>query len=288
MKKIMMLLALLVFAMPVYADTGGESGNTGCNGVGNPNSPCDPGDGGGDPGTTGNDTFSQGQDQSQEQWQDQWQDQNQSQDQSQSQDQTAVGVGVGVGIGYGEGGDASADVDLANEITNTNTNENTNNVDVTNTAEGGAGGDGGDASATAVVAEGAVDNDVNVNVNAGTTYHQVRQAPSIAQGSFAITGCSVGGNAGGSNKNGAAFLGFGWTPKECYAFMLAQAYQSIGQYKAVCDILRNTKVGRRMEDDGIELPECLPQIVAIPVPPDMSEYATKEELERAFIASQTK
>ena len=183
--------------------------------------------------------------------------------------------------------------DVANDITNNVTNTNNNDVNVqndvsntnTNTAEGG---DGGDASATAVVAEGAVDNDVDVTVNAGTTYHQVRQAPSIAQGSFAITGCSVGGNAGGSNKNGAAFLGFGWTPKECYAFMLAQAYQSIGQYKAVCDILRNTKVGKRMERDGIELPQCLPEVVAIPVAPDMSQYATKEELERAFIASQTK
>ena len=135
------------------------------------------------------------------------------------------------------------------------------------------------------MAEGAVDNDVEVTVNAGTTYRQVRQAPSIAQGSFAITGCSVGGNAGGSNKNGAAFLGFGWTPKECYAFMLAQAYQSIGQYEAVCDILRNTKTGKRMERDGIELPECKPEVVVV-VPQE--DYVTQEELERAFIASQTK
>src|SRR5210317_128842 len=289
MKKLFMLMVMLVFSMPVYAGQGGEGDNTGCNGQGNPNSPCDNGDGGnggGDP--TGGD-FSQGQDQ----WQEQWQDQ--SQDQSQSQDQTAIGVGVGVGIGYGEGGDATAtggdasadasvgDItvnsgDVANDITNTNTNTNSNDVSVqndvsntnTNTAEGG---DGGDASASAVVAEGAVDNDVDVTVNAGTTYQQVRQAPSIAQGSFAISGCSVGGNAGGSNKNGAAFLGFGWTPKECYAFMLAQAYQSIGQYKAVCDILRNTKVGKRMERDGIELPECLPELEVVVVPAPVQDMS---------------
>ena len=259
---------MLTLSLPVYANGGGEDDNTGCNGQGNPNSPCDTGGGGGNGGgdpTTG------------DQWQQQDQSQDQSQGQSQGQSQIAVAGAVAVAGASASTGDVTVDT---GDVTNTNTN--TNNVDVSNVAEGGAGGD---ATASAVVAEGAVDNDVDVTVNAGTTYQQVRQAPSIAQGSFAISGCNVAGNAGGSNTHGAAFLGFGWTPKECYAFMLAQAYQSIGQYKAVCDILRNTKTGKRMERDGVELPECLPEIVIVP---DMSEYATKEELNRAFQRSMEK
>lgn len=284
--KWMVVVVMLAFSLPVYAEVDCEKlpGHIACQGGDN-------GGGGGDP-TGGGDVYidiSGG---------------NQNQEQNQSQEQYAEG---GDAFAYGEGGNAfsssgavasTGDVsvttgDVANDITNTNTNTNSNDVsvqnDVSNTNTNTAnGGDGGDASASAVVAEGAVDNDVDVTVNAGTTYQQVRQAPSIAQGSFAISGCSVGGNAGGSNKNGAAFLGFGWTPKECYAFMLAQAYQSIGQYKAVCDILRNTKTGKRLERDGIELPECLPEIVVVPAPVDLSEYATKEELNRAFEKSQMK
>ena len=264
----MVVVVMLAFSLPVYANGGGEGNNTGCNGQGNPNSPCETGGGGNGGGDPTGGTFSQ----------------EQSQDQSQYQDQYQYAEG---GNAYAEGGNATISEGAvtvnAGDVTNTNTN--TNNVDVSNIAEGG---DGGDASASAVVAEGAVDNDVNVTVNSGTTYHQVRQAPAIAQGSFAISGCSVAGNAGGSNQHGAAFLGIGWTPKECYAFMLAQAYQSIGQYKAVCDILRNTKTGKRMERDGIELPECLPEVVVVPAPVDLTKYATKEELNRAFQKSMEK
>jgi len=93
------------------------------------------------------------------------------------------------------------------------------------------------------------------------SYVQARSAPSMGQGSFAISGCSVGGNAGGSNTSGSAFLGFGWTPLECYKFMLAQAYQAIGEKQAVCDILRKTKAGEALIKEGVELPTCEPEIV---------------------------
>lgn len=41
MKRTLIFLAL-VGSMAVYGDAGGEGNNTGCNGVGNPNSPCQP------------------------------------------------------------------------------------------------------------------------------------------------------------------------------------------------------------------------------------------------------
>lgn len=142
-------------------------------------------------------------------------------------------------------------------------------------ATGGAGGDavakGGDAVATGgnAVSEGGnslayaiVDGGAGGSVgDIEVSYVQARSAPSMGQGSFAITGCSVGGNAGGSNTSGSAFLGFGWTPLECYKFMLAQAYQAIGEKQAVCDILRKTKAGEALIKEGVELPTCEPEIV---------------------------
>lgn len=47
MRMILVLMASLMLAMPAFADQGGEGDNTGCNGQGNPNSPCDGGAGGG-------------------------------------------------------------------------------------------------------------------------------------------------------------------------------------------------------------------------------------------------
>lgn len=56
MRTVLILLASLMLAMPVYAQSGGggEPNNTHCNGVGNVNSPCAPGgDGGGEGGGGG-------------------------------------------------------------------------------------------------------------------------------------------------------------------------------------------------------------------------------------------
>lgn len=171
------------------------------------------------------------------------------------------------------------------DVTSTNTN-------TANGGAGGQGGTGGQAVSAAVVEAGAA----SAVVESGAvqyTYTERLQAPSIGQGSFAIAGCSVAGNAGGSGPGWSGFLGFGFTPSQCYDFMLAQAYQSIGEKKAVCDILRNSKAGKRQEKRGIVLPECKPEVVAVPVPVvvppvDLSPYATKEELNRAFKASQSK
>lgn len=209
----------------------------------------------------------------------------------------AGGNANAVGIG-GTGGSSNANIGdvvaTVGDVSNSNT-VNATVGDVTNTntvsATGGDGGSGGTAVAAAVVetgavqvAEGAVSNNTNVNYE----YRQVRQAPSIGQGSFAISGCGVAGNIGGSNTSGAAFLGLGWTPAQCYDFMLAQAYQAVGETKAACEVLNKSKAGQRAARRGIKLPDCEPQYVVVEVPAevDMSQYATKEALDRAFIRSQ--
>lgn len=275
MKKMFVLVAMLALSGVAFADGGGEGNNTGCNGVGNPNSPCDTsGSGGGgtvDPHDGGNGNSV---------WQGQAQGQFQFQGQAQGQSQVANATAVAGAVATG----GSATI-AEGAVTNNNT---------------ATGGEGGSATATATIAEGAVVIERGAfeapAYSSSYSYTEQRQAPAVGQGSFAISGCSVGGNAGGSNIHGSAFLGFGWTPQECYKFMLAQAYQSIGEKKAVCDILRNTKVGRRLEKDGVVLPECVEQvvIVATPVAPqvDLTPYATKEEVnekvDRAFRASQEK
>lgn len=315
MRKFVFVVSLMMLSGMAFADNGGEGNNTGCNGQGNANSPCQPGTPGGgtDPGTPVVNNGGAG--------------------------GNGIGVGVGIGIGVGvASADASATAVNSTEVRNTNTNLNSNTVrnDVTNvqgqqqgqvqgqvanggsvtlaegavtntntnTANGGEGGSVNLAEGAVVATGGTVESGaVSVTIQDGalrgapvslsTEYVEVRQAPSVGQGSFAISGCSVGGNAGGSNIHGSMFLGFGWTPSQCYDFMLAQAYQSIGEKKAVCDILRQTKAGKRAEKRGITLPECLPTVVVIatpvaPAPVDLAPYATKEELNRAFRASQTK
>lgn len=108
---------------------------------------------------------------------------------------------------------------------------------------------------------------VNEGVKTTVTNVNPRQAPAVGQGSFAIQGCGVAGNAGGSNTNGAAFLGIAFTPAQCYDFQLAQAYQSLGAYRAACEVLNKSRAGRRAEKRGVELPVCYaPDPVTPPVP----------------------
>ena len=53
MKYLAIFLAMFMLASPVYANGGGEDDNTGCQGQGNPNSPCDPDDDNGGGGNGG-------------------------------------------------------------------------------------------------------------------------------------------------------------------------------------------------------------------------------------------
>jgi len=119
------------------------------------------------------------------------------------------------------------------------------------------GGAGGEASSDASSNSGG--NALTVNEN------QVRQAPGLAQGSFAIVGCGFAANAGGSGAGGAGFLGLGFTPEQCYDFMLANAYCTAGATQACCEVLNTSKAGRRAAARGVRLPECRPP-VAEPAP----------------------
>ena len=93
-----------------------------------------------------------------------------------------------------------------------------------------------------------------------------RSAPALGQGSFAIQGCGVAGNAGHSGTGGASFLGFGFTPKQCYDFQLAQAYAAMGAYEVACEVLNKSTAGQRAQRNGVKLPVCsAPVVAAVPL-----------------------
>jgi hypothetical protein len=250
--RVMLMVAMLALSGSAYAQSvRGDHNNDGHPDCGQ--GACN--QGGGDPrdGGNGNGGNTQGQIQGQAQ--------GQLQLQGQAQQQNAVAVAENSNTNSASVGDT----------TNTNTSAATV----------------GDVNVT--IADGAL-RAGSTSLSSNYQYKEVQQAPSIGQGSFAISGCNVGGNAGGSGPGWSGFLGFGFTPDQCYDFMLAQAYQSIGEKKAVCDILRNSKAGKRQEKRGIVLPECKPEVVVVPVvvaPPPV-DAVTHEELNRAFKASQSK
>lgn len=152
------------------------------------------------------------------------------------------------------------------------------------------GGDGGEASATGGSAtatsgdssaeggDASADNSLNLN----QTYKQVRQAPSVSQGSLVIGSCGAGGNGGGSNSHGAAFLGLSWTPKHCKLLLAAAAYQAMGMNDAACSMINGiSSVQKRWKELGMEAPSCEVKpspVVEAPPPVDMSKYVTDEEL----------
>jgi len=110
-----------------------------------------------------------------------------------------------------------------------------------------------------------------------------RSAPSVGQGSFAIQGCSVAGNLGGSNIHGSAFLGIGFTPRECYKFQLAQAYQAIGNTYQACMILNSTDTMQKMAKQGVPLAECTK-----PVPVPAPEAGNWQPMERMYTQDQVR
>jgi hypothetical protein len=108
--------------------------------------------------------------------------------------------------------------------------------------------------------------------NAGNSQTVVteRSAPALGQGSFAISGCGVGGNVGNSSSGGAQFLGFGFTPEQCYDFKLAEGYAALGAYAAACEVLNMSKAGQRAKKRGVTLPVCNAPVVPVvsqPPPP---------------------
>lgn len=177
-------------------------------------------------------------------------------------DSTAIALAEG-GAG-GRGGNASADSD-ASAVANTNVST--------------------DSSASAFQGQTAVSdqnqsqsaNNEGNSLSVNSQYREVRQAPAIGQGSIMVAGCGVGGNAGASSTGGAGFLGFAFTPAECYTFFLAQAYQNVGETVAACEALNTTRAAKRAQKRGMALPSCTPVVVA-PVVIDTSDFVRRDEL----------
>lgn len=131
-----------------------------------------------------------------------------------------------------------------------------------------------------------------------------RQAPSTAQGSLMIGACGAGGNAGGSNTGGSAFLGVTWTPADCKLLLAAAAYQALGMSDAACEMVNGIKaVKARWKALGVAPPSCeakpVPVAIVPPAPktepvvvyvtpaaaapvPDTSAFATKEYVQEVW------
>lgn len=131
------------------------------------------------------------------------------------------------------------------------------------------------------------------------SYSHQRSAPSLGQGSLMPAGCGMGANAGGSQPGGAAFLGFVFTTSECYKFILAQHLTAIGMVDSACDVLMSTRAATNAyKKAGLSKPKCDAPEAVRPVESkptvvilesnSTSGLATKEELKRAFEASQGK
>lgn len=128
-------------------------------------------------------------------------------------------------------------------------------------AEGGQGGAGGNAQGGSSAndnASNAVATNGGNSQSSSTTENIQRSAPAIGLGVIAPNGCGAGVQGGGSNTKGAMLAGFAWTTDECYAFILAQSYQAIGQTQAACEILSTTNAAKRAAKRGVTLPACTP------------------------------
>lgn len=201
---------------------------------------------------------------------------------------TAVGVGVGVA-------DARSTSVSGAHVFSSNTNTNTNTL--SQIAEGGAGGAASSNSSAHAEggAGGAGGEGGSADVKINSTYRAVRNAPSVALGSvFPTASCQGGFGIGGSGVNGSGLLNFSFTKKECETFLLAQHFMSIGMPDISCEILKTTKSFKRALKQYPELRtlvDCSPPVnvtteaaksTTSVAPPDMSQYVTKEELDRVF------
>lgn len=99
----------------------------------------------------------------------------------------------------------------------------------------------------------------NSGGNTQSTHIVTREAAAaLAQGSIFVGGnCSFGGNAGGSGRGGAGFLGLSFCTPQDNDLALADRYFAIGDYATGCAIVAKTPVGRRQAKRGITLPQCV-------------------------------
>lgn len=187
-------------------------------------------------------------------------------------------------------------------------------------AGGGAGGEGGDGGAASAVGEGGAGGAAtaeqsqearaessNNGNHQGVTINHRRNAPSLAQGGLAASGCGAGANGGGSREGGAGFLGVVWTTDQCYQLLAAASFAAIGMPDTSCDLLVSMKsVQKAFKRAGKPLPDCtsaenrdlvaaaaevghgLAAIERMKPAPKCPDCVTRPELDRAFKKSQEK
>ena len=246
-KSILILAALLALSAPAWAGQGGEGNNTGCNGVGNANSPC-AGSGGpinnGGAGGVGH-----------------------------------GGTGIGIGVGIGQGGAGGSVVGSGNS-SNTNINANTNQqgqlqgqhqqaISYGSSASSSSGATSGSTSGATSSSGGNVLQGGATSVNVGgdtVTYEaQARNpvasawAPPIA----ASTGTCLGSASGGAQTVGFG-VSFGATREDegCSARFDASALNALGLRQAaiarLCQMDGNRKAieasGGKCPDNGASKP----------------------------------
>ncbi len=96
-------------------------------------------------------------------------------------------------------------------------------------------------------------------------------------GVIAPNGCGAGAQGGGSNTRGAMMAGFAWTTDECYAFILAQSFQAIGDRQSACEILLTTNAAKRAVKRGAKM-ACAVQVTTLVTVQQPGVY-TREQVE---------
>lgn len=119
-----------------------------------------------------------------------------------------------------------------------------------------AGAHAGATSSADVTVPITVSPDASASSDNSVTITNPRNAPSLGQGSIIPSGCGVGGNAGGSNSHGAAFLGWSWTPDNCYLLMLGDKFASIGMPDTACDLWMQMSVAEAAFKKLGRRPDC--------------------------------
>lgn len=131
----------------------------------------------------------------------------------------------------------------------------------TSSATGGAGGNSVSGSASRAAAGATSGSNSGVTLNSVSDYREAANVPNL--GIIAPNGCGMGVQGGGSSRGGGAVGGIVWTTDECYAFILAQSYQSLGLRESACEVLGSTKAAERAVKRGARLPSCIPAVVVV-------------------------
>lgn len=236
------LVAVAIYSGPAAAEPGGEPNNTGCNGAGNPNSPCAGGRGGrgGENGGGGGGGGGQG----------------------------GHGGAGGHGGQGGRGGDASASA--------TNTNNIRQSVTVRSSAQASASSrsaasaTGGNASSSATggnstsSAQGgnATGQGGNVTINGALGRAAAPMAPAVMAGTvWSNNNCAVGGSLGGSFGNFFQSFGIGGSltleGERCNIREVARVLAGLGYTNAAVLAMCQDRVAKAaLVQDGFSCPDA--------------------------------